>query len=435
MFTSFEKKAIALSSLGGALEFYDFIIFIFLAKIIGTLFFPKTDPVAELMASLTIFAIGYLARPLGGILFGHFGDRLGRKKVFVTTVLLMAVPTFLIGLLPTWQSVGILAPILLVILRLLQGLSVGGEIPGAITFAVETVANKHRGFATGLILFGINTGLFAGSLAAMLIYRLDHTQLMNWGWRIPFFIGGLLGVVSYYMRRQLQETPVFQLLKQSTPNPSLPIKEIFVRYPKQFLQSFVIVSLQAAIVSIIFLFMPTYLTTFFHYPLKELLTLNTWNILIFTLPVLLISYLSDKIGRKKIMLVCVIFFSLFTYPLFSLFQTHQLGWVIVVTTSLGIFSSCLAGVFPCAIAELFPTQVRYSGIAISYNLGFGVVGGLTPLAAAAIIHYSGNLLAPSWILMGLALLSFAALCTMPETYQSSLTKPDIAQGEKLISGI
>jgi MFS family permease len=429
MFTSLEKKAIALSSLGGALEFYDFIIFVFLAKIIGDLFFPQTDPVAALMASLTIFAIGYLARPLGGILFGHFGDKKGRKNIFVITVLLMAVPTFLIGLLPTYHSVGIIAPILLVILRLIQGLSVGGEIPGAITFAAETVANKHRGFATGLILFGVNTGLVAGSLVAMLIYRLSDAQLMSWGWRIPFFIGGFLGIVSYYMRKQLQETPVFQSLKKTKIYIPLPIKEIFSRYTKQFSQGLAIVALQAAIISIVYLFMPTYLAVFFHYPLKKVLALNTFNLFIFTIPILLTSYLSDKIGRKKIMLVGMIFFAIFPYPLFHLFQMHQFGWVIVATSFLGIFSSFIAGVFPCTTTELFPTEVRYSGVALSYNLGFGIVGGLTPLIATAIIQYSGNLLAPSWILMGFAWLSLIVLRTIRETSQSSLTKPDITQNE------
>ncbi len=421
MFTSDQKKILALSSLGGALEFYDFIIFVFLAKTIGELFFPSSNQIASLMATLAVFAIGYLARPLGGILFGHFGDKFSRKKAFINTVLLMAVPTFLIGCLPTYHSIGIGASILLVTLRLLQGLSVGGEIPGAIVFAAETVMEKRRGFATGLILFGINMGLLAGSfVGAMVTHQLSSDQLMSWGWRIPFFIGGLLGVVSYFMRKQLNETPAFQLLQTARNKVKLPIKEIFVRHPHKFLQGVTITALEATIISILFLFMPTYLATFFHYPLAKLLELNTLSILIFTVPVLLTSYLSDKIGRKKLLFIGVIFFSIFVYPLFMLFHSQHFPMVVIVTSLCGLFASCVAGVFPCTTAELFPTHVRYSGMAICYNVGFGIVGGLTPLIATWLIGYSGNLLSPSWILMCFAILSFIALLFMRETYKTAL---------------
>lgn len=421
MFTTTQKKMIALSSLGGALEFYDFVVFVFMAKVLGELFFPEVNPIASLMASLAVFAIGYLARPLGGILFGHFGDKAGRKKTFVATVLLMAIPTFLIGLLPTYHNIGITASILLVILRLIQGLSIGGEIPGAIVFVCESVAVGRRGFATALILLGINSGLLAGSfISGLLNYFLTHQQVLEWGWRIPFFIGGSLGIVSYFLRRQLRETPVFQLLCEQANVVKVPCKETIHRYPAALLQGIALSSLEAVIISITILFFPTYLATFFHFPLGKLLLLNTFSILAFLIPVLIMGRWSDKIGRKKLILVGILFYMFLVYPLFYLFHYQVFSLVVLVSFLCSFFSSFVIGVFPCMNAELFPTKVRYSGVAISYNVGFGIIGGLAPLVATALINWSGNLLAPGWVLIFISAIALLAWFFTRETAYLSL---------------
>jgi MFS family permease len=422
MFTPEQKKIIALSSLGGALEFYDFIIFVFFAKVIGDLFFPATNAIASLMGSLAVFAIGYLARPLGGFIFGHLGDKFGRKKTFVATVFLMAIPTFLMGLLPTYHQIGITATVILIVLRLLQGLSVGGEIPGAIVFVIETVVDRYRGFATGLIFFGVNSGLLVGSLFSSLIHNLlTQHQVLIWGWRLPFLLGGLLGIVSYYLRKRLRETPVFEQLLIRKQQTHWPLKQVLTAYPTKVLQGALITAMQAVLISLMFLFLPTYLANFFHFPLGPLLILNTINILIFNVPVLITSYLSDRIGRKKMIVIGLVFFTCFPYGLFSLFHYQEMSLVIVVTTVCGLLASCVTGCFSCMMAELFPTSVRYSGTAICYNLGFGIVGGLTPLIATTLISWSHNVLAPSWWLMFIAATSLITLLFMRETYHAPLS--------------
>lgn len=420
MFNQEQKKIIALSCLGGAIEFYDFIVFVFFAKILSQLFFPSHNATAALMSAFAVFAVGYFARPLGGIIFGHLGDRFGRKKTFIATVILMAVPTFLIGLLPTYESVGLLAPCLLVLLRLLQGFSVGGEIPGAIVYASETAPVNHRGFACGIIFFGINVGLVAGSLVATLVtHFLTQTQLMTWGWRLPFIIGGCLGIISFYLRKQMHETHFFKNLQLTQRLDYIPFLTTIKQYPKQALQGFLLTGLQAVIISLFYLYLPTYLTEEFHFPSKQILMLNTINVFIFSVFVLVSSYMSDKIGRKTIMRIGAVFLALCTYFLFLLFKLQQFWIVIVVTTLCGMFASCITACFASMLAEFYPTHIRYSGVALSYNFGF-ILGGVTPLIAATLIQFTHNQIAPTFYLITMACIALVTLFFVRETSRIEL---------------
>lgn len=420
IFNSDQRKIITLSSIGGAIEFYDFIVFVFFAKIISQLFFPQTNPTAALMATFAVFAVGYLARPLGGMIFGHFGDRLGRKKTFIATVILMAVPTFLIGCLPTYAHVGLLASCLLIALRLLQGFSVGGEIPGAIVFASETSPQHHRGLACGIVFFGVNMGLVFGSLfTTVLTHLLDQNALLSWGWRIPFWFGGILGVVSFYLRKQTQETEFFKKLQSNNKLTRFPLFTIIKQYPKSALQGFLLTGLQAIIISLFFLYMPTYLTDTFHYPSKQILTFNTVNVFMFSVIILFVSQLSDRIGRKKLMRSGAAFLIVFTYFLFSLFHRDQLAIVVLVMMLCGLFATCITSCFAPMLAELFPTDVRYSGVAISYNIGF-ILGGLTPLISAELMSATHNSLAPTFYLIGMAIIVFFTLFFVRETAHEPL---------------
>jgi MFS family permease len=420
-FTPEQKKLIFLSSLGGALEFYDFIIFIVFAKIISALFFPAQDLTASLMFTFGVFALGYIVRPLGGFLFGHFGDRFGRKKTFIASVLMMAIPTFLMGLLPTYETIGITASVLLIIFRLLQGLSVSGELPGAIIFVAESVPAQHRGAACGVIFFAINCGLLLGSLmGSFLTSTLSQEELMQWGWRIPFLTGGLLGVVSYYLRKKLRETPLFETIAQQKTKETAPALVIFKHYRKQLLQGVGIAASGATLFTICFLYLPTYLSNTFQFPLRQLFDLNSFAVLVFAIQAVLMAGLSDRVGRKTVMRVGTIGFILLSYPLFMLFQQQEFLWVIGAVVLFALMGACISGIFPCLLVEMFPTRVRYTGFAVTYNITYAIFGGLTPLIVTALIRTTGEPLAPAFWLMGTSLLAFFTLFTLKETARKVL---------------
>lgn len=417
-FSPNQRKIIFLASLGGALEFYDFVIFGFLAKVISQLFFPQSDALASLLSTFTVFAVGYLSRPLGGMIFGHFGDKYGRKRMFVLSVLLMAIPTFCIGIIPTYQQAGLIAPILLIILRLAQGLSVGGEVPGAIVYIAETAPAKSRGLACGFMFCGINLGLLLGSLVgALLTNLLAEQELYTWGWRLAFIFGGALCLVSYQLRKALVETPYFT--RQAQP-PVFPIQIVLKSYKRLIAQGITITWVGAVAVSLFFLYMPTYLATQVHTPLKNALIYNSVNISIFSLSVIIMCYLSDKIGRKRVMYIGTVFFLLMSYPIFAALQTGRQPIIIMIGIIAAIFISTITASFACMLAELFPTPIRYTGFAISYNVGIAFFGGLTPLIATSLIKLTAKPTAPGGYLMLSALIALLALLKLPETATEKL---------------
>lgn len=416
LFSQEQKKIILLTSLGGALEFYDFIIFVFFAKTLGSLFFPSSDPVVSLMASWSLFAVGYLMRPLGGIILGHMGDRMGRKKTFLITLIGMAIPSLLIGMLPSYQLLGILAPILLILLRLLQGFCVGGEIPGALVFITELTPTKNRALVCSLIFFGVNFGLLLGSLVTTLLSHLMGPKaLLAWGWRLPFCFGGILGILGFYLRQQLHETPLFLQLQVEKKQTRFPLKEVLSRYSLQIGQGALIGSMGAVIVSLFFLFMPTYLNTFFNYPFNDLMGLNTLWILLFAVFPVLIGYYADKFGYLKLFRIGTLGLLLLSYPIYSLFTLKAFAWVVLGTFLLAGIGSIITSTYTSIMVGLYPTSVRYTGVALVYNLALGIAGGLTPLLVTWLIQSTGNRLIPSIYLMGFAGFSFLVSFFMRET--------------------
>ena len=428
LFTSQQKKIICLTSLGGALEFYDFVIFLFFSKTLSTLFFPSTNSNHALIASLALFAVGYLARPLGGLALGHLGDRSGRKKPFILALIGMTIPSLLIGVLPGYQTIGMFAPIALVCLRLVQGFSLGGEIPGALVFITELTPTTHRALVCALIFTGINLGALLASLVVNLLsHTLQPAALLSWGWRLSFCLGGLLGAVSYYLRRQLYETPLFLDLKKQKKLSYLPIKQVVTKYPIKMLQGALLASLNAVITSLFFLFMPTYLNTFFNYPFPTLIGLHSLLTVYVTLISLGVAYLADKWGY----LTCLRFGSgallLLGYPLYSLFAYHSFPLVVLSELLLVSFGAIIFNTFPSILVGLYPTEVRFTGVALAYNLGYSLAGGLTPLCVMALIHFTGNTLAPSGFLILFALFAWIASFFMTETRGVSLKTSNLTE--------
>ncbi|WP_080763050.1 MFS transporter [Coxiella burnetii] len=399
--TSQQKKVLFLTSLGGILEYYDFIIYIYLANVIEKLFFPSGTPFVATLETLIVFSIGYLFRPLGGILFSHFGDRYGRKVVFLLTVLFMAIPAFGIALLPTVSQIGITASVLLVLFRIMQGLALGGEIPGAITFVAEHVDNNRRGLATATLFFGINAGLLLGSFATMILTTMTTpATLYSYGWRVPFFVGGIFGILAVFLRRYLEETAAFSKLARSQLQ-RVPLITLLKHFRKNVVESALLVGL-ASVTIFLFLYWPHYLNQYLGFPLAATLKINTLGILIFSFTLFLTGWLADRFGYRTIYFIGMVLIILSAYPLFLLFTLHSLSLVIVSYVLFSIIFAFITGAYPAILTTLFPTTVRYTGIATGYNLGYAIWGGLSPLICTFLIFKLHSVLAPAFYLIFMA---------------------------------
>src|SRR4051794_28812025 len=296
--TRHDYRTLVLAALGGALEFYDFVIYVFLAPVIGRLFFPADMPDwLRLLQTFGIFSAGYLARPLGGIVIAHFGDRLGRKRMFTLSIFLMAAPTLAIGLLPTYAAIGMAAPLLLLAMRILQGIAIGGEVPGAWVFIAEHVPAHRFGFGIGTLTAGLTAGILLGSLMAGAITgRYSTAEVDAFAWRIPFVLGGLFGFVSVYLRRFLEETPVFQEMKANRALArEVPIKTVLRDYRAQTLLALALTWVLTAAIVVVILFTPTYLQQVFHVPAHDALKANTGATVAFILGCLVFGWASDRI--------------------------------------------------------------------------------------------------------------------------------------------
>ena len=406
-FSKAQKRILLLSSLGGVLEFYDFIIYIFLAPIIEKLFFANNSSYVATLKTFAIFSIGYLFRPLGGIIFSHFGDRYGRKVVFLLTVVCMAIPSFAIGLLPTTAQMGIAAPILLLIFRMMQGFALGGEIPAAITFVAEHAANHRRGFALSILFFGINSGLLLGSLVTTMVTSLLTTEdILHYGWRIPFILGGFFGLASVFLRRYLHETAAFTALRQQDVQ-RIPLFFLMRHFSKNVLQGTMLVALGSVTV-FFYLYWPQYLHQYLHYDFAELMRVNTVSTLILNFAILIGGLFNDRFAYRTSYLVGTTFLIVLTYPLFVLLTFHNMLWVMLSYLIFSIIFGFIPSGYGSILNELFPTSIRYSGIAMSYNLAYAVFGGLSPVICTVAIRVFDSVLAPAVYVIIIAIFSWVA---------------------------
>jgi len=410
-FSSEQKRVLFLSSLGGALEYYDFIIYIFLAPIIEKVFFAGSSDYVATLKTLAIFSIGYLFRPLGGVIFSHFGDRYGRKMVFLLTVVGMALPSLAIGLLPTTAQIGAAAPLLLLVFRIMQGIALGGELPAAITFVAEHAAPGRRAFSLATLFFGINFGLMLGSFASTVMSSLlSPEQVEAFGWRLPFILGGVFGIITVYLRRYLHETAAFTSLPK-TDLQKIPVVTLMRTSSRQVLTGSLLVSIGSVTV-FLYLYWPQYLSKYMHYDYAALMHVNTIGTLILSITILLGGWLTDHIGYRKAYLVTALGLIATTYPLFYLFNLQNMSWVIFSYIMFSVFFGFIPAAYSSLLTILFPTNIRYSGVALSYNLAYAIVGGLSPIICTMAIEHFDTIYAPAYYVMSVAVIAVAACWRM-----------------------
>ena len=384
-----DYKTLSLSALGGALEFYDFIIFVFFAAVVGKLFFPADMPEwLRLMQTFGIFAAGYLARPLGGIVMAHFGDLLGRKKMFTLSIFLMAVPTLIMGLLPTYAQIGIWAPILLLLMRVIQGAAIGGEVPGAWVFVAEHVPERKIGFACGTLTSGLTAGILLGSLVATLINSVyTPVEVADYAWRIPFLLGGVFGLFSVYLRRWLHETPVFaELQKRKALSDGIPLGAVLRDHRGAILVSMLLTWVLSAGVVVVILMTPTVLQTAFHFSPTLSLEANSLATICLTLGCILSGALADRFGAGRVFVFGSLGLMVTFWTFYSTVPTHP-EWLFPLYALSGLFVGTI-GATPYVMVKAFPAVVRFSGLSFSYNLAYAIFGGLTPMVVTLLLKES-----------------------------------------------
>ncbi|HVI50274.1 MAG TPA: MFS transporter [Candidatus Sulfotelmatobacter sp.] len=397
-----DVKTLLLASLGGALEFYDFVIFVYFTVVISKLFFPADMPdwLSQLQ-SFGIFAAGYLARPLGGIVMAHFGDMMGRKRMFTLSVFLMAIPTLLVGLLPTYETLGYGAPLLLLAMRILQGAAIGGEVPGAWVFVSEHVPYKHVGMACGMLTGGLTSGILLGSLAATAVtVNFSPAEIHDFAWRIPFLLGGLLGLLAVYLRSYLRETPVFEeISRMAKLAEGLPVGTVLRQHKSAVTMSVIITWMLTAAIVVMILMTPTLLTKLYGIPQPKVLQANSLATLGLSVSCLLVGMASDRFGPAKVLLVGAAGLAASALGLYAAAASSP----DLILPLYGITGFCvgLIAVVPVVMVRAFPAQVRFSGISLSYNLSYAVFGGITPLVVP-LMNQISPLAPPLYVVIALA---------------------------------
>ncbi|MEV5039575.1 glycine betaine/L-proline transporter ProP [Peribacillus frigoritolerans] len=403
--TNIAKKTVFATSLGNAMEWFDFGIYAYLAVTIGKVFFSEIDPSHQLIYSLATFAIAFIARPIGGLVFGMMGDRIGRKKILSITLIMMAIATLSIGLIPSYSSIGIYAPILLIIARLIQGFSTGGEYAGAMTFIAESTPDKKRGFMASGLEVGTLAGFSAGAgLVTFITFLLGPEKMVEWGWRIPFLIAGPLGFIGLYFRTRLEETPAFEaMIKEEEKKHHTSLKEIVINHWKPLLICIGIVLFYNTMSYMVLTYMPAYLTQELGYGETKGLVLMIIVMIIMMPIILTMGHLSDRIGRNRIIKGALIGVILLSVPAFMMIGN---GNSYIVFCGLLLLSSLLAafqGALPATLPSLFFTKVRYGSLAITYNISTSLFGGTTPLVIAWLVGITKNSMLPAYYLMTVCL--------------------------------
>lgn len=405
------RRLVIAGTAGNIMEWYDFAVYGYFAQVIGTHFFPSNDPVTSLVASFGAFAAGFLMRPLGGVIFGHIGDKMGRKAALTLSVLAMAIPTFLIGVLPDHSQIGAAAAVLLVALRMIQGLSVGGEYTTSVVFLVEGAAPQRRGLAGSWTVFGAVAGILLGSaVGAATTTLLSPEALHSWGWRVPFIVGLFVGLAGLYIRRHIPDLPAPAADQRGSP-----VLEAFRTEWRGMLRIAAFNMLNAVGFYLIFVYVVTYLKQVVRLEAAQALDINTLNMVILLLLVPIAGALSDRTGRRPLLFAAGFGVLVLAWPLFWLMHHPSFVWALCGQLGFAVLLGVFLGVVPVVMVEAFPARVRCSGLSIGYNLCLGLIGGTTPLVATFLIERTHDDLSPAYYMMAAAAVTLAVVWTLPET--------------------
>jgi len=399
-------RMILLASLGGTLEYYDFVIFGIFAAQIGRAVFPSEDPLVSLMVTFTTFAIGYLARPLGGLVLGRLGDKFGRRGVFLASIFITSAATLGIGIVPTYASWGITASIVVVLLRLTQGFCLGGELPGAITYVVES-APRMAPFVCSVVFGFVTLGVALGTTIALVVSRvLPPTEAALYGWRIAFIIGGLLGLASFWLRRSFEESPEFIELKRLQAASKEPIGELLRTHPFQVVVGIAAQAVTAVFAGLFFAYMPAYLATVAKYDALTSVFAQTYGVVLHALLIVLVGWVADHYRPHLLLRVGAVVLAFGAYPFFAALNAHAMN-ILVLMTMAALAGALVNGTFAFVTADLFPTRIRFSGVAVVQNISQTAFGGTAPLVATALVRNLQSPVAPALVVVACGAVTFA----------------------------
>lgn len=408
------RRAVGAAALGNAMEWFDFGVYGYLATTIGDEFFQGQG--GPLLKSFGVFALSFLARPLGSIFFGPMGDRVGRSKVLVITILLMAAGTTAVGVLPTAEMIGLWAPALLIVSRLVQGFSTGGEYGGAATYIVESAPDKTRGFVSSFLEFGTLGGYCLGAgLVAVMMAVLSDSAMHSWGWRVPFLCGAPLGLIGLYLRLKLEDSAAFTSAVEKGETARAPLREIITEHTRRLAKCFGLVILLNVSYYTVLTYLPSYLEDFLDYSETGSTAMLVGVYVGMIIVIAFVGRLSDRIGRKPVIMASAIGMIVLAWPAFWLLHQHTIGTTIGGLAILGFVVVLLSGTMPSTLPAIFPTRIRYGGFAISYNLSTAAIGGTAPFVVTGLIDLTGNTYMPAFYLMLAAAIGLVTLTTIEET--------------------
>ena len=410
-------KNTAAGAIGNVLEWYDFALFGFLAPIMSPHFFPGSDPLAGLIKTYGVFAAGYLMRPLGGMIFGYIGDRVGRVKALRLSIGMMAIPTVLVGTLPTHEQVGAWAAALLILLRLIQGISVGGELVGSMTYLVESAERKRRGLTGSWSLFGASFGILLGSVVVTILTgQLSSDAMSQWGWRAAFFSGGLLFILGIWLRSDMDDSPTTPDTERPTQNP---LMEVITQIPGRVIQLSLVLLIFAAGFYTLFIWMPTYLGRILPNPITHADDINNVATVVLILSIPFFGWLSDRVGFRTVVMSGMVLFIIAIVPMFAWVDHGQFSHALIALVLMACIFAAIQGPMPALLVESVPPHLRASAIGIAYNLTLGIFGGTAPMVCTYLIDKTNNLASPGWYLLTLAVISLIVTMTLNKNSQPS----------------